>query len=373
MKRGFVALGCLVPLLAFSGVRAAQKVSEADDLRPVIASVAARGGAVIVKLSDGISGAEIHYTLDGTAPGASSPVWEGPLLVTSRVDLQAVAFDVSGHSSAVVEQKLAPTVTSGALVWAEEFDGPQRQPDAAVWTFETGKANSNHELEVYCGYGSGKEGCDPAQANAFVGQDGFLHLVARSPAANAYTSARMTSQGLLNVQYGRIEARMKLPESRGMWPAFWLLGSDIRRVSWPACGEIDVMEHLNGNNPEPYVGAKGLGYDWVQGSLHFGKPQDHADGGTKFHSAHFSAAEWHTYGAIWKKSEIQFYVDDPTQVYATFRATDPVFAGKLWPFDSGPEFLLLNLAVGGDWPGPPDKTTVFPSEVLVDYVRVYAN
>jgi beta-glucanase (GH16 family) len=153
---------------------------------------------------------------------------------------------------------------------------------------------------------------------------------------------------------------MKLPESQGMWPAFWLLGSNIATINWPACGELDVMEHINGSNPQ------NEGYDWVQGSVH----GTGLDGGTQYHPAGFSAADWHTYGMIWTKGQIQYYVDDPAKIYATF--TPSTQAGT-WPFDAGPQFILLNLAVGGTWPKSPDATTVFPSDMQVDYVRLYTN
>jgi beta-glucanase (GH16 family) len=170
----------------------------------------------------------------------------------------------------------------------------------------------------------------------------------------------MKTQGLFSFQYGRIEARMKLPESQGMWPAFWLLGNNIVSVNWPACGELDVMEHIDGSNPQNW------GYDWVQGSVH----GTGLNGGTQYHPASFSAADWHTYGMIWTRGKIEYYVDKPSNIYATFT---PNSQPGTWPFDSGPEFVILNLAVGGDWPGLPDATTVFPSEVEVDYVRLYAN
>ena len=126
------------------------------------------------------------------------------------------------------------------------------------------------------------------------------------------------------------------------------------------------MEHIDGNNPPPSVGAPAPGYDWIAGSIH-GK---NLDGTKQYHPSGFSAAEWHTYGMNWSKGKVDFYVDDPSNVYATFNRSTQ--AGT-WPFDDGPEFLLLNLAVGGDWPGNPNATTVFPSEIQVDFVRIYSN
>jgi beta-glucanase (GH16 family) len=151
-----------------------------------------------------------------------------------------------------------------------------------------------------------------------------------------------------------------------MWPAFWLLGNNITTVSWPACGEADIMEHIDGAVPP----SPNLGVDWIAGSVHGGTSTNHADGTQQYHPAGFSAEAWHTYGMIWSKGQVQFYVDDPANIYATFNSSN--FNGP-WPFDQGPMFIILNLAVGGDWPGSPNATTVFPSSMLVDYVRIYTN
>jgi beta-glucanase (GH16 family) len=170
----------------------------------------------------------------------------------------------------------------------------------------------------------------------------------------------MKTEGLFSFQYGRLEARIKLPEGNGLWPAFWLLGSNINTDPWPACGELDVLEHIDGSNPQ------NEGFDWVQGSVH----GTGLDGGIQYHPTGFSAADWHTYGMIWTKGQIEYYVDDPSNVYATY--TSSSMAGT-WPFDSGPQFILMNLAVGGGWPGSPDATTPFPSTMQVQYVRIYTN
>jgi beta-glucanase (GH16 family) len=174
--------------------------------------------------------------------------------------------------------------------------------------------------------------------------------------------------------YGRVEARLKLPESQGMWPAFWMLGNNIATINWPACGELDIMEHIDGNKPPDYAGGPVAGYDWIAGSVH-GGPSGSAEinGSQQYHAATFSAADWHTYGMKWSKGLVEFYVDDPANVYATFKSTDSQWSNNSWPFDAGPQFIILNLAVGGSWPGNVDSTTVLPSEMLVDYVRVYSN
>jgi beta-glucanase (GH16 family) len=329
---------------------------------PVISTTAGQSGAQLVKISDTTAGAAIYYTLDGSTPTSSSPQYFAPFLVTSSVTVKAVAATTGYTNSDVASQAVGTNVVSGTLVWSDEFSnatGANAQPNAAMWTYDTGNSGfGNSELETYCAWGSTASPCDTNNPNAYVGTDGYLHIVARKPSANVYTSARLKSQGLFSFQYGRIEARIKLPEGQGLWPAFWLLGNNIVTVNWPACGEQDVMEHINAPSP-----------DWIQGSIHGTNLND----GQKYQPAGFLASDWHVYGMIWSKGMVQYYVDTPSNVYATF-TNSGLAQGAVWPFDSDGNgaFVILNLAVGGSWPGSPDSTTPFPSEMLVDYVRVYA-
>ena len=331
---------------------------------PTISTTAAQHGAVIVRLASTDSSATIHYSVDGSAPSTSSLRFFAPFLVASNLTVKAIATASGKSTSNITSQSFAPNIAPGTLVWSDEFSnstGANAQPNPLVWGYDTGNNGfGNHEFEDYCAWGSSATPCSIANPNAYVGTDASLHIVARQPSAGVYTSARMKTQGLFSFQYGRIEARMKLPEGQGMWPAFWLLGNNIVTVHWPVCGELDVMEHINGSNPQ------NAGYDWVAGSIH----GTGLDGTTHYHPAGFNAADWHIYGMIWSKGQIQYYVDNPANIYATF--TPSTLAGT-WPFDAGPQFVILNLAVGGNWPGSPDATTVFPAELLVDYVRVYAN
>jgi beta-glucanase (GH16 family) len=339
---------------------------------PAISTANAQHSAVIVSLSDTTGGAVIHYTLDGSTPTSSSEIYQAPFLVASSLTVKAIAIASSYTNSAVASQAFSPTIASGTLVWSDEFSnsgGTNLGPSASIWTYDTGtNCCGNNELETYCASGSTVSPCDTSSPNAYIGTDNFLHITARNPSANVYTSARLKSQGLFSFMYGRIEAKMKLPESQGMWPAFWLLGNNIATINWPACGELDIMEHINDSNP--LLNGAHPGYDWIAGSVHGGTASSEANGTQQYHLAGFSAAAWHTYGMIWSKGKIEFYVDDPTNIYATF--TPANFPGT-WPFDQGPQFILLNLAVGGDWPGSPDATTVFPGDMTVDYVRIYAN
>ena len=356
------AIYSVLSIVLFSVPGPAQPAQPAQPqaVAPVITTRPAQNGAVLVSLASQTPSATIRYTIDGSAPGASSQIYFAPFLVAANLTLSADVTAAGSRDSAVARRLFTPGIPAGTLVWSDEFTatGPA-QPDPAVWNYDLGKnCCGNNELETYCAWKSAVGPCDPANPSAWVGSDGLLHIQTRQTAPGVYTSARLKTQGLVSFQYGRIEARMKLPESQGMWPAFWLLGNNITKIKWPACGELDVMEHINGADPDRH------GFDWVQGSIHGSK----LDGGIQYHPAGFSAAAWHTYGMIWSRGEIKYYIDNPANVYATFT---PATQAGVWPFDDGPEFVIINLAVGGDWPRSPDSTTVFPSEVQVDYVRVF--
>lgn len=336
---------------------------------PVISTVAAQNGAAIVSLKDATAGTTIYYTTNGSTPTVRSPRYTAPFLVDSDTTLRAMAAGASGYSNSnVAIQTFSPHIASGTLVWSDEFSGMNNgQPNPAIWSYDTGtNCCGNHELETYCAWGAATGPCNPSRPNAFTGSDGYLHIVAENPSSGVYTSARLKSQGLFSFQYGRIEARILVPESQGMWPAFWLLGNNIRTKSWPACGEADIMEHIDGSKPPFSPGKTPPTYDWVQSSVH----GTNLNGGVPYHPAGFSAAVWHTYGMIWSRGKVQYYIDSPSNVYETFT---PANTSGTWPFDQGPMFILLNLAVGGDWPGNPTASTAFPSQMLVDYVRIYTN
>jgi beta-glucanase (GH16 family) len=337
----------------------------------------AQNSAVIVSLATSTSGATIFYTLDGSTPTASSQQYQAPFLVAANLTVNAIATATGLKSSSVATQAFSPNIASGTLVWSDEFSnstGANAQPNPATWTYDIGtNCCGNNEWEDYCAWNSSVAPCNPASPNAYVDTDGYLHIVARQAtpgafAAGDFTSARLKTQGFFSFQYGRIEASMMLPESQGMWPAFWLLGNNIATINWPACGELDVMEHIDGSNT-PFGGpgtGPAPGYDWTQSSVH----GTGLNGGNPYTVPGFSATAWHTYGMIWTKGKIQYYVDSPANIYETFTPSSQI---GTWPFDQGPQFVILNLAVGGDWPGNPNSTTVFPSQMLVDYVRVYTN
>lgn len=323
---------------------------------PTFAMSAAQNGANVVTLSDTTSGAAIYYTIDGSTPTKASQQYLAPFLVGSNLTVKAIGAKSGYLNSDVTSQAFSAGIPIGTLVWSDEFSnttGANAQPDPSVWTYDTGNSGfGNAELENYCAWGSNASPCDTAAPNAYVGNDGYLHIVARQPSTGVYTSARLKSQGLFSLQYGRVEARIQLPEGPGLWPAFWLLGNNITTVNWPACGEQDVMEHINA--PQP---------DWIAGSIHGTGLNDGVQ-------VPVSAGAWHTYGMVWSKNVVSYYLDTPSNVYASF---DKSSEGGTWPFDNGANFIILNLAVGGNWPGPPNGSTIFPSEMLVDYVRVYSN
>ena len=336
---------------------------------PTITAAAAQNGAQIVTLADSASSATIYFTMDGTAPSTSSPVYEAPFLVSSSLTVKAMAKASGENSSTVASQDFTVNAASGTLVWSDEFSNTtaaNAQPSATTWTYDTGAGGwGNSELEDYCAWGSTSSPCDTANPNAYVGTDGYLHIVARQPSSGVYTSARMKSQGLFSFQYGRVEIRAQVPEGQGFWPAFWLLGNSISTASWPACGEMDVLERVNAATSP----------DWNTGSIHGTGFTGSNLGTTYFFPSGTTAADWHTYGMIWTKDSVSYYIDDPSNPYATFTsASISGFSGSKWPFDNGQNaFLIMNIAVGGSWPGSPDSSTVFPAEMLVDYVRIYTN
>lgn len=341
----------------------AQTPSSAQSAAPTIVTTPALNGAQIVSFNATTPRGNIYYTTDGSEPTAHSTQYLAPFLVASNLTVKAVAI-LDGQSSKAASQTFAPNIPFNTMVWSDDFNdaadlGPKPNPD--FWAYDTGHSGfGNREFEHYCAYGDAAEPCDPAHPNAFIGEDGYLHIVARQPTPGVYTSARLKTQGLFSLSYGRIEARMKLPEGQGMWPAFWTLGNNIATDKWPACGEQDIIEHINAPTP-----------DWIAGSLH-GTNSDTTKHYLAPKGESFSAADWHTYGIIWSKGEISFYVDSPDNTYVTNTPVDFNRPGAVWPFDSGNSFyLLLNLAIGGDWPKAPDATTTFPAEMLVDYVRVY--
>ncbi len=233
------------------------------------------------------------------------------------------------------------------LVWSDEFDGTELNINN--WSRESGGSGwGNNELEYYT----------TREENSFV-SNGALTIKAlkESYGGRDYTSARLKTQGKKFFKYGKIEARIKLPYSQGIWPAFWTLGESINSVSWPACGEIDIMEMIGGstsNNSDKKT----------YGTLHWDQSGHASYGGNYTLSSGIFADDFHTFGIIWDPEKITWYVDD-----VSFFSMD-ITSQDLDEFQKE-QFIILNVAVGGAWPGNPNSTTVFPQTMEVDYVRVY--
>lgn len=340
---------------------------------PTITTTPAQNGAVIVTLASATPGTVIFYTVDGSTPSPSSQQYQAPFLVASNLTVNAIAQSGASRvltSSTVSSQTFTLNIPSGSLVWSDEFansTGSPAQPNPAIWTYDTGNSGfGNSELENYCAWGSSASPCSTSSPSQYVGTDGYLHIEAQQPSSGVYTSARLKTQGLFSFQYGRFEVRALVPEAQGFWPAAWLMGNNIVNVDWPACGEQDVLERVN---------AAGTP-DWNEGSVHGTGFTGDTGLGTIFKfPAGQTAAQWHTYGMIWSKGSVAYYIDDSTHPYVTYTTSSLTsLSGSIWPFDSGQSnFIILNLAIGGSWPGSPNGTTPFPSEMLVDYVRVYTN
>lgn len=233
--------------------------------------------------------------------------------------------------------------TSWELLWRDEFDGQALNPDN--WVVETGAGGwGNNELQFYT----------DRPENLRI-EDGTLVIEARQEdyRGSRYTSARIKTQYKQTFQFGRIEARMRLPTGKGIWPAFWMLGETLPTEGWPRAGEIDIMENI-GEPHTVYGTVHGPGYS---GGNSVGK--SYTVGGEPLHQG------FHTYAVEWMPGEIRWFLDD-TLFYTVTERDVP----GAWVFDQ-PFFILLNLAVGGNWPGYPDETTRFPQQLLVDYVRVY--
>jgi beta-glucanase (GH16 family) len=233
-----------------------------------------------------------------------------------------------------------PQLPGWNLVWNDEFS--ETSIDPAKWEYEVnGDGGGNNELQYYTARPS----------NSFV-QDGNLTIRAQKEdyLGKQYTSARMRTRYKGDWKYGRVEVRAKIPYGRGMWPAIWMLPTDWEYGGWPMSGEIDIMECLG---QDPWT---------IYGTIHFGQSvAAHQQMGGKYtRSGESFAGDFHVYAIEWDSTSIQWYVD----------GTKYFTAVKSSPFDKR-FHLLLNVAVGGNWPGSPDEFTVFPQTMMVDYVRVY--
>ena len=235
------------------------------------------------------------------------------------------------------------------LAWEDDFVGPAGQlPDTAKWSFDIGTNWGNNQLE----YDTNRP------ENACLDGEGHLIITAREEKYLTcdYTSARMITMGHFSQGYGRFEARIQLPIGQGLWPAFWLLGANFSAVGWPDCGEIDIMEY-RGQEPNVIYGSlHGPGY-YGGGAITKRFIQE-GDG--------FNAG-FHVFAVEWSEDRITFMVDNKSYQTVT---PDDLPSGGTWVYNH-PFFIILNVAVGGNFVGPPNESTVFPQTMLVDWVRVY--
>ncbi|SCL47512.1 glycoside hydrolase family 16 protein [Micromonospora chersina] len=273
--------------------------------------------------------------------------------------LAAVALAAVGLTAALTTVTGTPAVAGpGAVTWSDDFTGPAgAAPDGSKWRYDTGGSGwGNNELQYYTN----------STRNAALDGNGNLVITARkeNPAGYScwygscqYTSARLLTNGTFSQAYGRFEARIKIPRGQGLWPAFWMLGNDIATNPWPNSGEIDIMENVGKQPSTVYGTLHGPGYSGGNG----------LGGSTSLPNGQALADAFHTYAVDWAPDSITWYLDG----VAYSRKTPADAGSNRWVFDH-PFFMIMNVAVGGNWPGSPDGSTTFPQTMTVDYVRVQA-
>jgi beta-glucanase (GH16 family) len=289
-------------------------------------------------------------------------------LIMSLLSILALQISVSSA--------FAQSAANWQLIWSDEFNGTAGSaPNSQYWTLTQGLTPDGAQ-SYNCLYGQTTNGCNPSSPNVYLDGNGNLAIVARAAAGapNGVTTGRLsTTSGtnnstiLFGTKYGRIEAGMTLPAgsgNQGVWPAFWMLGNNISAINWPACGEMDIMEYIGAANPTK-----------IYGTLH---GEAYANIGLGMQAT--NTAGWggyHVFGVIWSPNEVKFYVDSITNIYGTISTAD-LMANQAWvngglaawPFNN-PFFIILDLNMGGPFPGNVSSATTYPQTLLVDYVRVY--
>jgi beta-glucanase (GH16 family) len=297
-------------------------------------------------------------TPPGAAPTASAPAPSAAKVPAITVTPATTMTATTPPATTTTPAASGPAAAARKLLFDDEFDGAAGAlPSGSAWDPQTGAGWGTGQLQNYTA----------RTQNVKVDGSGNLAVTARKESyqGSAYTSARLQTKDRFSFTYGRAEARIKVPSGAGIWPAFWMLGDDIYAKGWPEAGEIDVMEtigslpnELNGTVHAPLGSWAGLadvdGTEWTKGEI-YANPTSLSDA-------------FHVYAVEWKPGAIELSLDGKT--YFTINKSQ-MPAGGRWTFDH-PNHLLLNLAVGGEWPGAPTSGTPFPSTMLVDYVRVYA-
>lgn len=273
------------------------------------------------------------------------------ILISLFITSCSLLEDIHEQTLSVSPEK----ATHWKLVWRDEFNG--NSLDMSKWTFGVGGNGwGNNELQYYT---------DGSNIKVLGGK---LIIEARKMpfGGNEYTSARISTQGKASWTYGKIEARIKLPYGQGIWPAFWMLGENIDSVGFPNCGEIDILEMIGSTD--------GVENATIGGSLHRPNPSATESDEIRSETAFYNNAhgnwfndDYHVFGIQWSSGQIQFYVDN--HLYKKVKI--PVSGKDGYSVFRKPFFIILNLAVGGDWPGSPDATTDWPKQMEVDWVRVY--
>ncbi len=289
---------------------------------------------------------------DSTGTFMSATNGGGSTLVSSASSVTAdETFQIGPATGLATTESLA----GWTLSWSDEFNGAAGAPDATKWTAEVNGSPANDELEYYTSRAS----------NVTVDGDGNLQIIARAESymGHSYTSGRVNTAAHFTQAYGRFEARVWMPTGQGIWPAFWVLGDNIgtnarnaQIVGWPQCGELDIMETIGTDMDHNHGSMHGPGYSGGQDIT-----GEWAYPGTTLNDG------YHNYALEWSPDLVKFFVDG--NLYETITPAQ-IPAGDTWVYDH-PFFIILNVAVGGDWPGSPDGTTVFPQTMKVDYVRVY--
>ncbi|MCU0367966.1 MAG: family 16 glycosylhydrolase [Cyclobacteriaceae bacterium] len=232
------------------------------------------------------------------------------------------------------------------LAWGDEFDGAAL--NSASWTHEIGNGCS----VGICGWGNNELQVYTDKTENLIVDNGKLVITARQEAGGGYTSARIKTENKRELKFGRIDVRAKLPKGQGLWPAIWMLGENIDIVGWPSCGEIDIME-LRGGSPAT-----------VDGTVHYNSDgYKYNSSSTTLSSGDFSE-KFHVFSIVWDFNTITWYVDN--KEFKKFNNSNIAS----WPFNK-PFFFIMNVAVGGNYGGPPNGTTVFPQQMTVDYIRVF--
>jgi len=301
--------------------------------------------------------------LDGSVGGGGTATPEAGAeastgTTTGSTGDDASVEDATSGGTGSTDAALDTSVPGWVLTWSDEFDRADGSAvDSTKWTHDTGGTGWGNEEEEYYTAGTANavvEGGDLVITATTEGASQYQCSYAPTGAGTClYTSARLKTEGLFAQQYGRFEARVQMPTGQGLWPAVWMLGDNIDTVSWPACGEIDFMETI------------GSDITTNHGSLHM--PNDNPTGTYTLPDGGSFADAFHVFATEWEPGSVSFYVDGV--LYET-QTQAQVPNGGTWEFDH-PFFLVMNVAVGGQWPGAPNATTQFPQTMKVDWVRVY--